>query len=416
MSLRGVSISEGNIGANQAGDTRQFGLIGNGVAIGGELVALNTAYILRRIEDAEALGITAAYDLENNMHVHRHISEFYRMNGPGRILNIMLVADTVALKNMITPAKELIVSAEGMISDLAFFVNSDTEITLLNGLPTALNEAIAGLQNLAVWASERDMPLHTIIEGYAISDTLSNLADLRNFEIIVGEDPVKLSATKVSMVIAQDWNHAEAFTGNAKKFADVGTFLGVVASHAWNRNPGEVETKNIQNVPLSSWMIGGLSNHQKHKDIFESLETLNDKGYIVPIKYQGIAGYWFNDGPTMAPIVIDAQGNMNQHTIYFSHTIDQCTRALRLIYLPEIKKPVPLESGLLPVDMVEYYNEIGNEVFNRMAAAGLISEGRAIVDPNSDLIGKKELDVQFTVVPTGTINELVGTINLKTSI
>lgn len=415
MSLRGVSISEGRIGVNQAGDTRQFGIIGNGFAVAGTL-ALDTAYILRRIEDAEALGITAAYDLENNMHVHRHISEFYRMNGPGRILNVMLVAETVALKNMITPAKSLLVNAEGMISDLAFFVNSETEITLVNGIPTAVNEAVQELQKLADWARENDMPLHTIVEGYGISDTLNTLADLRNFEIIVGSDTVEIAATKVSMVIAQDWNHAEAFTGNAKKFADVGTFLGVIASHAWNRNPGEVETKNIQNVALNSWMIGGLSNHKKHKDVFESLETLNDKGYIIPIKYQGMAGYWFNDGPTMAPIVIDAQGNMNQHTIYFSHTIDQCIRALRLIYLPEIKKPVPLESGLLPVDMVEYYNEIGNEVFNKMASAGLISEGKTIVDPNSDLVGNKILDVQFTVVPTGTINELIGTINLKTSI
>lgn len=415
MSLRGVSISEGNIGANQAGDNRQFGLIGNGAAVVGKL-ALDTAYVLRRIEDAEALGITAAYDLENNMHVYRHISEFYRMNGPGRILNIMLLADTVALKNMISPAKTLIVSAEGMISDLAFFSNSDAVITLINGLPTTVNESIPELQNLAAWAGQNDMPLHTIVEGYGISDTLSTLADLRDFEIIVAEEAVKISATKVSMVIAQDWNHAESFTGNAKKFADVGTFLGVIASHAWNRNPGEVETKNIQNVPLNSWMIGGLSNHKRYKDVFESLETLNDKGYIVPVKYQGLAGYWFNDGPTMAPIVIDAQGNMNQHTIYFSHTIDQCVRALRLIYLPEIKKPVPLESGLLPVDMVEYYNAIGDDVFNRMASAGLISEGKTIVDPNSDLIGNKILDVQFTVVPTGTINELVGTINLKTSI
>jgi hypothetical protein len=415
MSLRGVSISEGSIGPNQAGDSREFGLIGNGAAVDGKL-ALDTAYILRRIEDAEALGITAAYDLNNNMHVYRHISEFYRMGGSGRVLNLMLVADSIALKNMITPAKKLIVSADGMISDLAFFVNSIAAITLINGLPTAVNEAVPALQNLAGWAGQNDMPLHTIVEGYGITDTLSNLADLRDYEIIVAQEPVKISATKVSMVIAQDWNHAEAFTGNAKKFADVGTFLGVVASHAWNRNPGEVETKNIQNVPVQSWMIGGLSNHQRYRDIFESLETLNDKGYIIPIKYQGLAGYWFNDGPTMTPIVIDVKGNTNQHTIYFSHTIDQSTRALRLIYLPEIKKPVPLEAGLLPVDMVEYYNAIGDDVFKRMAAAGLISDGKTIVDPKSDLIGNKILDVQFTVVPTGTINELVGTINLKTSI
>jgi hypothetical protein len=415
MSLRGVSISEGNIGANQSGDSREFGLIGNGIAIAGKL-ALDTAYVLRRIQDAESIGITAVYDSVNNVNVHRHISEFYRMAGNGRKLNLMLLADTVALKGMVPKAKELIVSADGMISDLGLFSNSTAAITLIDGLPTKVSEAIPEMQNLTQWASENDMPLHVTLEGYGVSDTLSDLADLRDYEILVGAETVKVSATKVSLVIAQDWEHAESMTGNAKKYADVGTFLGVVASHAWNRNPGEVATKNIQSTSWGSWLVGGLSNHKKYTEVFESLETLNDKGYIIPIKYQGIAGYWFNDGHTIAPAVIDVQRNMNQHEIYYSHTIDECTRALRLVYLPEIKKPVPLENGLLPVDMVEYYNAIGDEEFNRFASAGLISEGKTNVDPASDLLGSKVLNVQFTVVPTGTINELTGTINIKTSL
>ncbi|MCV9934544.1 DUF2586 family protein [Flavobacterium sp. LS1R47] len=415
MSLRGVNISEGNIGVNQLGDAREFGLIGNGIAIAGKL-DLGVAYILRRIQDAESLGITAEYDDANNVHVHRHISEFYRNARPGRKLNIMLVADTIALKDMVTDAKNLIVNADGMISDLGFFSNSTAPITLIDGIPTGVSECITELQKLAQWAATNDMPLHTIVEGFGISDTLSNLADLRDFQVIVGAQPVKVSATKVSMVIAQDWEHAETFRGNAQKYADVGTFLGVVASHAWNRNPGEVETKNIQNVSLGTWRVGGLSNHKKYTEVFESLETLNDKGYIIPVKYQGKAGYWFNDGATIAPIIIDVQGNMNQHTIYYSHTLDESVRALRQVYLPEIKKPVPLIGGLMPIDMVEYYNAIGDAVFKKFASAGLISEGKTNVDPLSDLLGTKILNVQFTVVPTGTIDELVGNINLKTSL
>lgn len=415
MSLRGVSISGGNIGVNQSGDAREFGLVGNGVAIAGNL-ELNTVYKLRRVQDAVTLGITPEYDAANNVHVYRHISEFYRRAKEGRKLNIVLVADTVVLKNMVSEAKKLIVEADGMISDLGFFSNSIVPYVLLDGLPTIVSEAIAEFQNLSEWAGVNDMPLHITVEGCGISDTLANLVDLRDFTIQVSGQPVKLSATKVSMVIAQDWQHAEGFTGNAKLYADVGTFLGVIASQAWNRNPGEVETQNIQDVPTGSWLIGGLSNHEKYTEVFESLETLNDKGYIIPVKYQGKAGYWFNDGSTIAPVVIDVEGNMNQHTIYYSHTMDESVRALRQVYLPEIKKPVPLEGGLLPVDMVEYYNAVGDEVFKKFQSAGLISEGKTIIDPNSDLLGSKILNVQFTVVPTGTINELIGTINLKTSL
>jgi Protein of unknown function (DUF2586) len=416
MSLRGVNIKEGTVGVNATGDAREFGLIGNGIAVVGKLV-LGTAYVLRRVQDAEALGITAQYDSDNNINVYRHISEFYRMTGEGRTLNIMLLAPTILLKNMVADAKRLLVSADGMIADLGFVSNLTTPVTTrVNGLSTQVHEAIPVLQELAVWGIENDMPLHITLEGSNVSDTLSDLMDLRDFEIDIAGNPVKLSATKVSLIIAQDWAYAQGKTAHAKKYADVGTFLGVVASHAWNRNPGEVATKNLQNTASNAWTVGGLSNNKPYNEVYPFLETLNDKGYIIPIKYQGIAGYWFNDGATIAPVVIDVQGNINQHTIYYSHTMDESIRGLRKVYLPEIKKPVPLENGKLPVDMIEYYNAIGNQFFQRLVASGLISEGKAKVDPNSDLLGAKKLNVQFTVVPTGTINELIGTINLKTTL
>ena len=52
-----------------------------------------------------------------------------------------------------------------------------------------------------------------------------------------------------------------------------------------------------------------------------------------------------------------------------------------------------------------------------MAAEGLITAGKTTVDPNSDLlISPRELKVSFVLVPTGQIDEIKGTINLKTSI
>ncbi len=415
MSLRGVNISEGNIGINVSGDTREFGLIGNGVEIPLQL-KLNTAYQLRRIEDAKAIGITQEYDQVNNVNIHRHISEFYRIAGAGRILNILLVSQETPIKDMIAMAKVLVVESDGNISDLAFCSNmaADFVETTINGLSNLVYEAVPVLEQFARWCALQDMPLHISLEGRNVSENLAGLIDLRDFEIEVNSEMVKLEAVKVSLVIAQDYTYAEEKTGNARLFADVGTFLGVVASAPWNRNPGEVATKNIQNAAYSAWMVGGLSNHKKHSEVFESLDTLDDKGYIIPIKYQGRTGYWFNDGHVCAPIVIDAQSNMNQHMIYYSHTIDQSIRGLRQVYLPEIKKPVPLENGKLPVDMIEYYNAIGNQFFAQLAAQGLISEGYTSIDPESDLLRDKVLKVQFTVIPTGMINELVGTINLKT--
>lgn len=416
MSLRGVSISQGAIGINVAGDNREFGLILNGVNIADKL-QYDRSYRLRRIQDAEAIGITPEYDQTHNIHVYRHIAEFYRIAGAGRVLNILIVDQQTAIKDMISSAKLLVVESDGNISDMAFASNlaDDYLETTINGLSNVVYEAVPVLQEFANWCGDQDKPLHITLEGRAVSDTLSGLMDLRNFEITIEGEAVKLEANKVSMVIAQDYSHAKNFTGSSQKMADVGTFLGIIARAPWNRNPGEVQTGNIQNVPLNTWLIGGLSNHQRYSDVYESLETLNDKGYIIPVKYQGMTGYWFNDGPVCAPIVIDNQGNINAHTIYYSHTLDQCIRGLRLVYLPEIKKPVPLDNGKLPTDMIAYYNAIGDRFFGQLESAGLISQGQTMVDPDSDLLREKVLRVQFSVIPTGTISEIIGTINLKTN-
>ena len=408
MSLRGIKISEGKIGANVAGDGREFGLIGNGVAvIGTGKVALATHYTLLRLSDAVALGIDATYDTTNSVNIYRHISEFYRRAGEGKKLHLMLVAQTVLPTAMTTLAKTLAVAAEGNISDMAFCFNPAVAYVEapLNGINADVYAAITSLQAFAEWADAQDMPLHTILEGRGISDALSAVADLRNM--------LALEAEKVTLVIGQDWDYAEKLWPVGKKFADVGTFLGVIASQAWNRNPGEVETQNLTNATLGVWITGGLSNHKKYAEVYADLETLNDKGYIFPIKYQGLSGYWWNDGHVCAPIVLDNTGSMNQNMIYYSHTIDMVKRALRMAYLPEVKKPVVLDGGLLPSSMVGYYDAVGDGVFDKMAGRELISDGKATTDPASDLLIAKILVIQFAVVPTGCINEIVGTINLK---
>lgn len=411
MSLRGVTIKEGKIGPNVSGDGREFGLICNGVAVPGK-AALGQSYTLRRPSDAIALGLDAAYDSANNVRVFRHISEFYRRAGEGQKLHIMLVSQTKKPADMLADAKSLAVEAGGTISDMAFAYNpaSGYSDVMLNGLNSDVSAAIPALQGFADWCDQNDMPLHVILEGRAVADDVSTCTDLR--ALVVTGQP--FDAEKVTLVIGQDWTYADKLDALGKKFADVGTFLGVIASMPWNRNPGEVETQNLTDARLGVWMVGGLSNHKRYSEVFANLETLNDKGYVFPVRYQGVAGYWWNDGHTCVKIVNDAQGNMNQHTIYYSHTMDMCKRALRQVYLPEVKKPVALdEKGKLPPSVAGYFAAIGDRQFERYASNALISSGKTKVDGNSDLLIEKVLNVEFAVIPTGCVNEIKGVINLK---
>jgi hypothetical protein len=406
MSLRGVSITEGKIGSSVNGG-REFALICNGVSVT-DKVQLDTPYTLLRPSDAVALGIDAAYDIAKSVCIYRHISEFYRMAGEGVKLHIMLCAQTTKPTDLVEKAKTLVVFAGGNVTDLALAYNPTANGTVyVNGIDTDVHDAISALQIFAKWADSKDMPVHTILEGRNISDTITAMENLRGLK--VGD--VTLEATKVTLVVGQDWTYADTLPAVCKRFADVGNYLGVIAANAWNRNPGEQAVNNLTDTDKGVFLVGGLSNHKKYADVYDSLETMNDKGYVFPIRYTGVSGYWWNDGHVCAPIVIDKDGNMNQHTIYYSHTFDMSKRALRLAYLPEVKKVYDLENGLLPQGTVDILSEIGNQAF--IAMGNLISSGTAAVDGNSDLLVKKELNVEFGVVPTGCINEIKGTLNLK---
>lgn len=411
MSLRGVEITEGKIGANTATDGREFALVAGGVAVADKL-SIGEIYELKRPSDAIALGISAAYDETNDCRLSRHISEFYRIAGEGKTLVICVVALGTTPADMVAKAKELILDRD-IVSDIAFAYNPAANYapTLLNGMDSNVFAGIKALNDMAIWADVNDRPVHTILECRGLGDTLSSVADLRSMEI----ESQPYSAEKVTLVAGQDWDFAEGLSTLGKKFADVGAFLGCVAAQAWNRNPGEVATMGLTNVDKGLWITGGLSNHQKYTAVYDSLDVLDQKGYVFPIKYTGMAGYFWNNGHTCAPVVIDADGNMNQHTIYYSHTFNMAKRALRIAFLPEVKKVQELELGMLGASLVAYYNEVGDSAFDVLSAKGLISKGSTNTSADSDLLVAKQLDVEFGVVPTGCVDLIKGTLNLKNS-
>lgn len=437
MGLKRVNIIEGKIGANTAGDSREFAIITGGVAVA-NMLELDKHYRILRPSDADAIGITAAYDISNDVRIRRHIDEFYRIAGEGKRLNIYVVdQDDSKPADLIDAAKALVIAAGGNISDIVFAFNPETGYTdtVLDGMNDDVMDALQPLQAFADWANEQDRPLHVILEGRGLGDTVASLPNLR--ALVIGGTPeiseipadgtnpaipaipavlgVELSAHKITLVVGQDWRYADGLSEIGKKFADVGTFMGCIAAQAWNRNPGEVETMNLQNVVKNAFMQGGLSNHKTYAEMYDSLSTMDDKGFVFTIEDPGQSGVWWNDGHVCAPVVVDASGSMNQHTIYYSHTFDMAKRALRIALLPEIKKVKPLEGGKLPQGLISYYDEVGNATFRALAGKQLISEGITITDPDSDLLVEKVLNQQFSVVPTGCVNSIEGIMNLKSN-
>ncbi|WP_027391783.1 DUF2586 family protein [Aquimarina latercula] len=423
--LDGVKIRKGKIGANT---------INNGDGISGLIVACVKPEGLEFGEvvtffntiDAESKGITQSFDDANGVNLYRHISEFFRMAGEGKKLYCMVVAADTPMSRICEDvdaqyAKKLLIEADGEVKQIAVAINPPNlaidpddpnppiGVIHLNGLPIDVYNSIAPAQALALWAYDHHFPCQIFLEGYHFKGPALSAADLRALTV---------KATKVSLVIGQDWQYAETRVGNAQLFAEVGTALGTLSAASINQNMGENESFNLTNAPRKIWLVPGLSSHQKNKDVFNQLQTLEDKGFIFGLSYTGLDGVRWNNDHTCTEIVRDSEGNVNEHTIAFGRTLDKAKRLLRTALLPKVKSTHPVDptTGKLPVGVIKNFEGIGNTELGRMVAAKEITAGVTIVDPNSDLIVEKTLKVDFRIVPYGSIGEIFGTINLKTNI
>ncbi|QEE51043.1 hypothetical protein FUA48_16100 [Flavobacterium alkalisoli] len=410
--LDGVGISNGQVGANTLNASDGISAIIIACAATDTTVHGEVKTLFNSVDVASA-GFTAAFDATNNVNATRHLKEFYRMAGEGQKLYVMLVPAATTIAEILEDAdkaKQLLIAAKGEVRQLAIAVNPVGEIVPLNGLPDDVYNSIPKAQALADWAYNNHFPLNIVLEGYSYTGAAAAAADLRAIE--------NVAAPKVSIVIGQDYDHADTKTDNARKFADVGTALGTVSKARVEQNIGDNEDFNLTSATLGTWLTPGLSSHQKIEEVFSDLQTLENKGYIFGFVYSGMEGVRWNNDHVCVEIIEDAEGNINQHTIAYGRTHDKSIRLLRTALLPKVKKSYPVDpaTGKLPVGVLKYFKGLGDEVYAGMVRRKEISAGEMFVDPNSDLVTEKVLKTSYVIVPYGTIGEITGTSNLRTNI
>jgi len=413
--MSGVEITKGQLGANTiaSSDKTAGFVVSVGSAPSG--MTLGNVYKFYNIKDVEEMGITK--DFEHSI-VHHQISEFYRMAGEGSVLFLMLVPRTVSMVNMLDVdepyAKKLINEADGEIRKLALGLTLATEDSpaATAGINDDVFASIPKAQAFADWCYENHRPLNIFLEGRDYSDNAATVADLTKIP--------DTKAPKVSVVIGQDYNLASGINHpHHGHYAAVGNVLGCSVKGKINQNLGENESMNITDAGKDAFMIGGLSSMKPITEVESDWEILDAKGYIFPIREVGLAGLRWNNDHTCVEQILDAEGNINEHTVAYGATIDKASRLLRTALLPKVKtvQPVDPKTGKLPVGVVKYFEGLGNTVFEKMKADGEISEGKTTIDPNSNLLtGDKALIASFELVPYGTINKIKGSINLKNNL
>jgi len=218
MNLSGIKITKEKGGANRRASNRSTsGLIISTPNVPSG-VNFNEVYKVSSLEQIQDLNINVDFDNSNNVNVFRHFSEFFRTAENSTKLYFMLVEASTSMGDILEDtdqkyAKKLLLEANAEIRQIAIAINSSEPITYLDGLPQELHAAIPKAQGLALWAYDNFMPCHVFLEGYSINGNLTTLLDLRNIP--------NLEATKVSIVIGQDYKYAQQHPTRAK-FADVG--------------------------------------------------------------------------------------------------------------------------------------------------------------------------------------------------
>jgi hypothetical protein len=405
-----VILGSGGLGRQTPNDDNVRGLIMNHGAAAPSGLAANVAIQLIQASDADALGITAAYDTANTTLCRYHINEFFEMNPNGKLW-LWLLPQATTLSQMVdsgtaTPCavERLMMAVNGECKQIGIARNPATTYvpSLANGLDTDVIAAVPLAQACTAKLFTQHMPLHIIIEGRSYNGTAAAATTLRN-----------LNSANVTVVIAQDIAVAPpAANAVIKAHAAVGTILGTSSEAKVSHNIGYVEAYPVHNIAKGRWINPGLSSNLPLAQYTEAdLNALNTKGFVFVRKFVGSPGAYWNDSHTCILASSD---------YYCMENVLVINKAVRGVYkalLPKVNGPVKLTAaGTMTSEVVAMLEGIGRSVIQEMATADEISVGDIYIDPNQNVAVQAKTNVRIRLVPIGTNREILVTIGLAASL
>lgn len=389
MPLPNIAIiyGQGGLGATSVSEDNIAGIIVSGVAVAGKF-ALGEVFSVFSLSEAEAKGITQAYDTTNVTTAHKNIKDFYSQAGEGAELFVMVVANTVTLTQMADLtneyAKKILATGQGRIKLLAISRSPDIAYspTITAGIDPDVITAVTKAQELVVQEQAYYRPVQILIEGRAFDGNPSTLHDLR-----AG------TQNRVSIVLGNDTPLKQTLIGLA---------LGTLASVSVQVNMGAVKNGEL-----------GLTNvyltNTAHINTFNEgqLGIIYDKGYIFPRKHVGLNGYFWVDDSTCTALTDDYA--------YISRcrVIDKVYRIVRTTYLTDLLDNILVDedTGKIPAAILKSFQaKIERSIDTQMTANSEISGISAFVDPTQDIIATNEIKIRVDITPVGYARKFTITI------
>lgn len=350
--------------------------------------------LLIEAEQLDTLGVTTV----THPVLHYHVSEYFRVN-PGAKL---YVVSSLLNNAQFTEVKQLQQFAEGKIRQVGI-VDLITDFADLSTIAVTIQ---ARLNELAM----SNMPLSAVLSIHSI--TPANLLALPNLH--------NLNCERLSVCIGQDGagfgNYVSGVVG--KKVGIVGACLGAISRAKVNESIAWVEKQNLVTEAYPKALTGNVIV-ARELDVTAfidgtllgdftpaQIQSINDKGYIFPIKHIGYAGTFFNDSFSATALDNDFS------TIENNRAIDKAQRGVYVKLLPKISGPIYInpDTGEISEDTIASLEAIGSIPLEQMERDGELSGFKIFINPNQDVLSTSKLTVTLKIVPVGVLREI--TVNL----
>ena len=369
-----ITKLSGGLGRRNPEQDMVSGLLFDGVAT--TKLALNKIERLASLEDAEALGITADYDVSGQS-VFYQIQQFFRMN-PSGDLYIMATTAT-SYEEIAGKAMDMQEKANGNIRQMAVIYSGATTFAQTQA-------AVLKAQTEADLAYKDYMPFEIILEGKGFT------VDAPSLE---GSD-----AENVSVVIAMDVEKARTY----KNTAAVGLALGAISKAKVSENIAWIEKFNLTGEGFAK---AGFVGGEEIKTL-GTLGDLNEKRFIFARTHTGLPGVYFNDSATCTT------GTSDFAYVENNRTINKATRLLRTALLPKLASPVLVDiDGKLPQSVSKSFEGLCRSALEGMVANQEVSAFDVYVDPKQNILATSELKVKAEITPIGTARKIMVDLGFK---
>ncbi|CAA9202488.1 hypothetical protein FLA105534_04109 [Flavobacterium bizetiae] len=422
-----ITKLSGGLGRRNPEQDMVSGLLFDGVAT--TKLALNKIERLASLEDAEALGIIADYDVTGQS-AYYQIQQFFRMN-PSGDLYIMATTGT-SYEEIAGKAMDMQEKANGNIRQIAIIYSGATTFAQTQA-------AILKAQAQADLAYKDYMPFEIILEGKGFTIDAASLAgsDAENVSVVVAMDVEKAFAKKLfrkdtlklynllpnEEVVPLEgdldvYNVKNAdglkkengatiefiFKDSYKNTAAVGLALGAISKAKVSENIAWIEKFNLTGEGFAK---AGFVGGEEFKTL-GTLSELNDKRFIFAKTHTGLPGVYFNDSHTCT------LGTSDFAYVENNRTINKATRLLRTALLPKLASPVLVDiDGKLPQSVSKSFEGLCRSALEGMVANQEVSAFDVYVDPKQNILATSELKVKAEITPIGTARKIMVDLGFK---